>query len=371
MLAELAAAIERTLEEVPGAADVKATAAFSVNELSLRLDRESAARLGLDADDVARQVDLALGATVSTEVFDGARRIGVAVRVEGAEGFGPDVLGSLPIATGGGALVPLSAVAALESVQVPEAFAHEGGQRLVVVGANIRGRDVGGFVADAADRIAADVDMPEGYRVEWGGQYQHQQTALERLSLLVPLSIVAIFLLLYAAFGNARHAALIMVNVPFALIGGVAALWIARLNLSTSAIIGFIAVFGIAVLNGVVMVSYINKLRAQGMALRAAVLDGAATRLRPVLMTAAAATLGFVPMAISTSPGAELQKPLATVVIGGLVTATALTLLVLPLLYYLLERRVAKGSLRLPGLRIQRSEQALATTPEATSLTES
>ena len=346
VLTELAESVERTITTVPGAADVTAAAAFSINELSLRLDRESIARLGLDAEDIARQVDLALGAAISTEVFDGTRRIGVAVRVEGSAGFGPDVLGELPIATGTGALVPLNTVAELESVQTPEAFAHEGGQRLVVVGANIRGRDVGSFVAEASDRIAAEVSLPEGYRVEWGGQYQHQQTALERLSLLVPLSIAAIFLLLYAAFGNARHSALIMLNVPFALVGGVAALWVAGLNLSTSAIIGFIAVFGIAVLNGVVMLSYINKLRAGGMALRGAVLDGAATRLRPVLMTAAAATLGFVPMALSTSPGAELQKPLATVVIGGLITATALTLIMLPLLYYHLERRMAKRAIR-------------------------
>lgn len=357
VLARLADAVERTIDDVPGAADVKATAAFSINELTLRLDRESLARLGLNAEDIARQVDLALGATTSTEVLDGARRIAVAVRVEGSAGFGPDVLGELPVATASGALVPLGAVATLESVETPEAFTHEGGQRLVVVGANIRGRDVGSFVAEASDRIAAEVTLPDGYRVEWGGQYQHQQTALERLSLLVPLSIAAIFLLLYAAFGNARHSALIMLNVPFALVGGVAALWIGGLNLSTSAIIGFIAVFGIAVLNGVVMVSYINKLRADGAALRAAVIDGAATRLRPVLMTAAAATLGFVPMALSTSPGAELQKPLATVVIGGLITATALTLLVLPLLYYRLERHVAMRTIHLPWLRIREEKR--------------
>lgn len=343
VLADLASSIERTISAVPGAADVKATAAFSINELALQVDRESMARLGLGSDDIGRQVDLALGASPSTEVFSGTRRIEVAVRVEGASGLGPDVIGELPVATSSGALVPLGAVATLESTQTPEAFAHEGGQRLVVVGANIRGRDVGTFVAEASERISAEVTLPDGYWVEWGGQFQHQQTALKRLSLLVPLSIVAIFLLLYTAFGIARHAALIMLNVPFALIGGVASLWIAGLNLSTSAIIGFIAVFGIAVLNGVVMVSYINKLRDKGVALRGAVLEGASTRLRPVLMTAAAATLGFIPMAISTSPGAELQKPLATVVIGGLVTATALTLLVLPLLYYHLERRVRGG----------------------------
>lgn len=360
VLAQLAASIERAISDVPGAADVKATAAFSINELALQVDRESMARLGLDSEDIGRQVDLALGGTASTEVIDGARRIAVALRVEGANGLGPDLLGELPVATMGGGLVPLAAVASLESTRTPEAFAHEGGQRLVVVGANIRGRDVGSFVEEASQQIAREVPLPTGYRIEWGGQFQHQQTALKRLSLLVPLSIVAIFLLLYTAFGIARHAALIMVNVPFALVGGVGALWVTGLNLSTSAIIGFIAVFGIAVLNGVVMVSYINKLREGGSALRNAVMEGASTRLRPVLMTAAAATLGFIPMAISTSPGAELQKPLATVVIGGLVTATALTLLVLPLLYYHLERRVGGGLVQVPGLRVQKVDDSPA-----------
>jgi cobalt-zinc-cadmium resistance protein CzcA len=209
---------------------------------------------------------------------------------------------------------------------------------MVVVGANIRGRDVGSFVEDASALLAREVDLPEGYAFEWGGQYRNQQTAVQRLSILVPVSVVVIFLLLFGAFGTVRHAALILLNVPFALVGGIGSLWLAGLNLSTSAIIGFIAVFGIAVLNGVVMISYVNQLREEGRGLDEAVLSGAATRLRPVLMTALAASLGFVPMALSTSPGAELQRPLATVVIGGIVTSTLLTLLVLPTVYRALER---------------------------------
>jgi cobalt-zinc-cadmium resistance protein CzcA len=238
----------------------------------------------------------------------------------------------------GAALVPLDAVAAVHRREGPEAFAHEGGQRMVVVGANIRGRDVGSFVEDASALLAREVDLPEGYAFEWGGQYRNQQTAVQRLSILVPVSVVVIFLLLFGAFGTVRHAALILLNVPFALVGGIGSLWLAGLNLSTSAIIGFIAVFGIAVLNGVVMISYVNQLREEGRGLDEAVLSGAATRLRPVLMTALAASLGFVPMALSTSPGAELQRPLATVVIGGIVTSTLLTLLVLPTVYRALER---------------------------------
>jgi len=226
-------------------------------------------------------------------------------------------------------------------VDAPEAFAHEGGQRLVVVGANIRGRDVVGFVDDARAQLAAKVPLPAAYRYEWGGQYTHQQTALRRLSILVPIAILSIYLLLFAAFRRVRQAGLVMANVPFALVGGVAALWMTGLNLSLSASIGFIALFGIAVLNGVVMVTSINDLRAHGKSLLEATIEGAASRLRPVLMTALVAGFGFVPMALSHSPGAEVQRPLATVVIGGLVTSTLLTLLVLPVLYLTVERYFA------------------------------
>jgi cobalt-zinc-cadmium resistance protein CzcA len=244
------------------------------------------------------------------------------------------------VANGPHGLVTLGSVAQLGITESPEAFAHEGGQRMVVVGANIRGRDVGSFVEEASAELADRIPLPSGYRFEWGGQYRNQQSAMQRLTLLVPVAMLAIYLLLFSTFGNIHQAVMIMMNVPFAIVGGVAALWLSGLNLSTSALIGFIAVFGIAVLNGVVMVSYINQLRERGRVLREAVVQGAAVRLRPVLMTALAASLGFVPMAISTSPGAELQRPLATVVIGGLLTATLLTLFVLPTIYLFVERRI-------------------------------
>jgi cobalt-zinc-cadmium resistance protein CzcA len=283
-------------------------------------------------------VERALGASVATEVVDGARRIGVVVRVASATTLDPITLAELPIATATGNRIPLGAVAQVKLVDAPEAFAHEGGQRLVVVGANIRGRDVVGFVDDASAQLATAVPLPTGYRYEWGGQYTHQQTALRRLGILVPVAIVAIYLLLFAAFRRVRQAALVMSNVPFALVGGVAALWMTGLNLSLSASIGFIALFGIAVLNGVVMVTSINDLRDHGRPLLEATIEGAASRLRPVLMTALVAGFGFVPMAFSQSPGAEVQRPLAMVVIGGLVTSTLLTLLVLPVLYLTVER---------------------------------
>ncbi len=352
-LAEVAARAEAVIAGIAGAADVKVSAAAEVKELQVSLDRVALSRYGLSSAEVGHQVELALGSAVATRVVDGPRRIDVVVRVPESSRLDPVQFASLPVAvadpaedqgaydaaTGWGyGLVPLSAVASLAAVETPEAFAHEGGNRLVVVGANIRGRDVGGFVEEASAALEAAVQLPDGYRYEWGGQYRNQQTALRRLAILVPLAIGAIYLLLYLAFGSFVQGALIMTNVPFALAGGIAVLWLRGLNLSTSAIIGFIAVFGIAVLNGVVMVSYINQLRERGRALQEAVLKGAAVRLRPVLMTALAASLGFVPMAISHSPGAELQRPLATVVIGGLVTATVLTLLVLPTAYLAVER---------------------------------
>ena len=344
VLAEAAAQAQQVVGSVRGAADVRVTAASSVKELRVDLDRVAMTRYGLSSEEVGHQVELALGSAVVTEVVDGPRRIDVVVRMPGSNRLDPSRFGQLPVAVQDGAIVPLSAVASISLVETPEAFAHEGGSRLVVVGANIRGRDVGSFVEEASAALSERAPLPEGFRYEWGGQYQHQQTALKRLAILVPLSIGAIYLLLYLAFGSFLQGALIMTSVPFALAGGVAALWLTGLNLSTSAIIGFIAVFGIAVLNGVVMVSYINELRGGGESLREAVLSGAVTRLRPVLMTASAATLGFVPMALSHSPGAELQRPLATVVIGGLVTATILTLLVLPTMYRLVEHWQAQRS---------------------------
>jgi cobalt-zinc-cadmium resistance protein CzcA len=336
-LADLADRVEGLIGAVEGAGDVRVSSAARVSELRVSLDRAALARHGLSAGSVGHQVEAALGASVATRVVDGPRRIDVVVRLPQGNAVDPALLGRLPVAADA-ALVPLDAVAGVHRREGPEAFAHEGGQRMVVVGANIRGRDVGSFVEEASDLLAREVDLPEGYAFEWGGQYRNQQTAVQRLSILVPVSVVVIFLLLFGAFGTVRQAALILLNVPFALVGGIGSLWLAGLNLSTSAIIGFIAVFGIAVLNGVVMISYVNQLREEGRGLDEAVLSGAATRLRPVLMTALAASLGFVPMALSTSPGAELQRPLATVVIGGIVTSTLLTLLVLPTVYRALER---------------------------------
>jgi cobalt-zinc-cadmium resistance protein CzcA len=338
-LAMLARRVEQVLLATPGAAEVKAVAASRVKQLESVLDRAALGRLGVTTAAAGGEVERAMGARSATTVVDGARRIPVAVRVPDAALADVAQVGALPVPTAAGGRVPLAAVASVGITDAPEAFAHEGGERLVVVGANVRGRDVVSWVQEADQRLAAAVPLPPGYRTEWGGQYTHQRTAMRRLGLLVPLAVLLIFGLLHSAFGTVRHALLILLNVPFALVGGIAMLWAVGLPLSIAGMIGFIALFGIAVLNGVVLVSALNDLVAHGRALRDAVLEGARRRLRPVLMTASVAGLGFVPMAISQSPGAELQRPLALVVIGGLLTSTALTLLVLPMLYEFVERR--------------------------------
>jgi cobalt-zinc-cadmium resistance protein CzcA len=210
---------------------------------------------------------------------------------------------------------------------------------MIVVQSNVRGRDLGGFAAEVQREVSRQVTLPEGYFLTYGGQFENQQRAMRRLGIIVPLVLLLIVALLYGTFGNGRQALLVMLNVPFAFVGGIVALWLRALNLNLSASVGFIALFGVAVLNGVVLIACINQLREQGMALGDAVREGASVRLRPVLMTALVASVGFIPMAISTSPGSEVQRPLASVVIGGLITSTLLTLIVLPVLYEWLERR--------------------------------
>jgi len=229
--------------------------------------------------------------------------------------------------------VRLRQIAELSIESSPEIISRESIQRRIVVQTNVRGRDIGSFVSEAQNTIQQSIQLPQGYEMEWGGQFENQQRATKRLMVVLPASILVILGLLVATFKSVKQAFLILLNVPFALVGGIAALWIRGLNLNVSASIGFIALFGVAVLNGIVMVSYINSLREKGLPMRQAILDGAALRLRPVLMTALVASLGFIPMALSQAPGAEVQRPLATVVIGGLMTATFLTLYVLPMLY--------------------------------------
>ena len=325
--------IRRVMERVPGSADVQVEALSGAGEIQIEIKRAEMARYGLHVEDIKQVIETSIGGTVATEVIDGRKRFDVVVRLPEAIRRNNQAILSLMLPTPNGERISLAQVASIKTSEGPEVVNREDAQRRIVIQSNVRGRDIGSFVAEAQAAITKDVKLPTGYYVTWGGEFENQQRAMKRLYIVVPLAILLIFILLYTTFNSLKYATLIIVNLPFALVGGVAALWLRGLNLSLSSAVGFIALFGVAVLNGVVMVSYINQLREQGMALHQAVLEGASARLRPVLMTALVASLGFIPMALSTQPGAEVQRPLATVVIGGLITSTLLTLFVLPTLY--------------------------------------
>jgi len=341
-LERLGAVVVTALGQVRGASDLQAEVLFGAAQLQIDIDRAEIARYGLNVADVRDVVETVVGGSVVTELLDGPRRFPVMVRLPDAMRANADAVGSILLTGRRGERVPLSRVARISETQAPEAINHENAERRLVVQTNVRGRDVGSFVAEAQSRVAAALTMPTGYRLAWGGQFENQARATARLALVVPLSVAIIFLLLFVTFGRLRQAGLVLLNVPFALVGGVAALWLRGLTLNLSASVGFIALFGVAVLNGVVLVTAVNRLREDGLALRDAVVAGAATRLRPVLMTALVAALGFVPMALSHGAGAEIQRPLASVVIGGIITSTLLTLMVLPTLYEVVEKRLLR-----------------------------
>ncbi|MBK9977461.1 MAG: efflux RND transporter permease subunit [Gemmatimonadetes bacterium] len=341
----LAAQMLSIISTIPGNADAAVEVSEGSGQIAIRIKRDALAQYGLSVADVQRPVELAMGSQVASELVDGPRRIGMVVRYPDAQRNDISALSQLTIRTPSGAMVPLTAVAELVSTTGPELIGHEDGQRRALVLSNVRGRDLGSFVQEVRARIAREVQLPAGTFLEWGGQYENQQRAMGRLTIVVPAALLLIYLLLFASFRSITQSFLVLTNVPFALVGGIAVLWLRGLNLNLSASIGFIALFGIAVLNGVVLVSHMNALRAGGLPLDLAVRRGAADRLRPVLMTALVASLGFVPMALSHSPGSEVQRPLASVVIGGLITSTILTLFVLPTLYLALEKwRVRRKS---------------------------
>jgi cobalt-zinc-cadmium resistance protein CzcA len=347
LLQEKAAEVEHVVASIPGAEDVSVGTSAGAMQLEVDLDRAAIARYGLNVADVREAVESGVGGSEATMVLDGRRRFPVVVRLDAPYRSTPEAVAQTLIRTPAAGTVTLSQVARLRIVDSPEVIDHEGGQRYVVVKSNVRGRDLGSFVADVQRAVADRVTMPAGYFMSYSGQFENQARATRRLAVIVPLVLLLIAVLLYASFGSVRHALLVMLNVPFALVGGIGALWLRGLNLNLSASVGFIALFGVAVLNGVVLLSYINQLRAAGRSLAAAVREGAEVRFRPVLMTALVASVGFIPMAVSTSAGAEVQRPLATVVIGGLVSSTLLTLLVLPTVYaWLEERRLARAGAR-------------------------
>src|SRR5215204_1064623 len=351
VLAEVGDSLEAVLSSVPGAADTKVEQTTGLPLLTIQLKRDEMARLGLNVADVQEVIEVAIGGKTAGQVFEGDRRFDIVVRLPEALRTNLDEMKRIPVPLparrGGDAVpvvatargfIPLGAVADFEVAPGPNQVSRENGKRHVVVTANVRGRDIGSFVAEAEQRIRDGVVIPPGYWTAWGGQFEQLLSARERLQVVVPVALALIFGLLFATFGNLRDALLVFTGVPLALTGGVFFLWIRGIPFSISAAVGFIALSGVAVLNGLVMITFINKLREDGQSLDEAVTNGALARLRPVLMTALVASLGFLPMALATGRGAEVQRPLATVVVGGILSSTALTLLVLPVLYRLFSR---------------------------------
>ena len=332
-LEQLAHSAETILSAVPGASETQREIISGAQELQVRIDRQAAARYGVNVSDVQEVIETLYGSKQLSEMLLGEERFPIAIQLPATLRNDPDRLRTLQIKTPQGELVRLDQIADIKTVGGPILINREQAQRRAVVMSNVAGRDLGSFVKECKQAVAQKLPLPPGYRLEWGGQYENQQRAQARLLIVFPVSLLIISALLYATFQNARQMFLILSIVPLALVGGVAALWLRGINLNLSACVGFIALFGIAVLNGVVMVSHINSLRKEGKEVEEAVHQGASDRLRPVLITALVASLGFIPMALSTSRGAEIERPLATVVIGGLITATVLTLYVLPLMY--------------------------------------
>ena len=336
--------LQQAMGAVPGAADVAVEQATGLPVLTVEPRRDILARLGLTTAELQDVVATALGGVSAGELYEGDRRVDIVVRLPEELRADPDRLSVLPIPLPGGGYVPLREIAMIHVVTGYNQILRENGKRRVVVSANVRGRDLGSFVADVQAAVERQVQIPAGYWVEYGGTYQHLQSAANRLAVVVPMTLLIIAVLLIVALRSVADAAIIFSGVPLALTGGVAALLLRGIPFSISAAVGFIALSGIAVLNGLVMVTFIRALRTEGHPLREAIVEGALTRLRPVLMTALVASLGFVPMALNTGIGSEVQRPLATVVIGGIVSSTLLTLVVLPALYQLVHARNRFGA---------------------------
>ena len=331
--------IAGVLDGIAGAADVKVEQTTGLPTLSLDIDRAKIARLGLNVSDVQDALSIAVGGREAGIVFQGDRRFNIVVRLPEGLRTDTEAIKGIPIrlpvseSSARPAYVRLGDVASLDVGPGPNQISRENGKRRVVVTANVRGRDIGSFVNEAQRELQRQVKVPPGYWTTWGGTFEQLQSASQRLRIVIPVALLLVFMLLFAMFNNLKDGLLVFSGVPFALTGGLLALWVRDIPLSISAGVGFIALSGVAVLNGLVMISFIRSLRDEGMPLDQAVREGALTRLRPVLMTALVASLGFIPMALATGTGAEVQRPIATVVIGGILSSTALTLLVLPLLY--------------------------------------
>ena len=331
--------IARIAAGVRGVGDFRVDRITGQQYLTIAIDRQAIARLGLNASDIHDVIETAIGGKRATEIYEGERRFAAVVRLPEALRDSVAEIRRITITSPRGAIVPLESLAKIEVVDGPAQINRETAKRRIVVGINVKDRDLGGFVAELQQKVDAQVKLPAGYYLEWGGQFQNMQRALGHLMIIVPITIAAIFFLLFLLFNSLRFATLIITVLPFASIGGILALAVTGEYLSVPASVGFIALWGIAVLNGVVLVSYIRKLRDEGLGTREAIVEGAQLRFRPVMMTATVALLGLVPFLFATGPGSEVQRPLAIVVIGGLITSTLLTLVVVPTLYRFFEEK--------------------------------
>lgn len=354
-LLKVAEQIDTQLEKTPGSADVKVEQVSGLPLLTVEINRDALARYGLQIGTVQDAIVIATGGKKGGELFEGDKRFDLVVRLPESIRLSPNVLREAfiplpPSKDGIRHFIPLSEVAKMVRNESPNQISREIGKRRVVVSANVRGRDLSSFVLEAKQRIEQNVKIPSSYWITWGGQFEQLQSASARLQIVIPITLIGIFLLLFMSFGSVKNALLVFSGIPLALTGGVLALWIRGIPLSISAGVGFIALSGVAVLNGLVMITFINKLREEKRVyLKDAVLQGSLARLRPVLMTALVASLGFIPMALATGTGSEVQRPLATVVIGGIISSTFLTLLVLPGLYYVFHERRKKIQVILPN----------------------
>lgn len=351
--------ISWVLEKIKGASDVKVEQVTGLPVLTIQMNRQEMARYGLNISDVQEVIEIAIAGKDAGKIFEGDKQFELVVRLPEEVRTNVDALKRLPIPlpefkgsliTGfvpaafveadiRPSYITLGSIATFNIAPGPNQISRENGKRRVVVTANVRGRDIGSFIEEAERTIKESITIPTGYWIAWGGQFEQMISAKKRLQIVTPIALALIFFLLFATFGSVKDALLVYTGVPFALTGGIIALWLRGIPLSISTGVGFIALSGVAVLNGLVMISFINKLRAEGNSVDNAIIQGAITRLRPVLMTALVASLGFLPMAMATGTGAEVQRPLATVVIGGIVSSTALTLLALPVLYRIFHGR--------------------------------
>jgi cobalt-zinc-cadmium resistance protein CzcA len=333
VLKEKAAEIEALIREIPGAADVQKDQVTGTPQLLIRIDRQAIARYGINVEDVQNVIRTAVGGESAGQIFEGIRRFDIFVRFVEEARNDAEAISHILIAAPGGVKVPLDQLAAIDEIVGPRQITRENNQRFITVQCNVRGRDIGSFVAEGQKAIAEKIRMPPGYLISWGGQFELQQEANKRLALVVPVTLLIILLLLFMNFGSLKNSFLILFNIPLALVGGAVALWLTGQNLSVPSSVGFIALFGIALENGMILVTYLNQLLRDGVSVDKASIQGACLRLRPVLMTAITTALGLIPLLLSSGTGSEVQRPLATVVIGGLFTSTVLTLLVIPALY--------------------------------------